>query len=170
MTTRIALEGDGGYCLDRGKTRQICEEVRVERRPPTGWDVSCLLLVFTSRRFCHCDSAQAAEESPFCPETSRLPPDNFFHLDATSSGTRESCSYSSSARRREAAATFCSRCSIEEVPGMGSIMGYRLRSQASAICVGLARRACAIRLSTSPATLPAPSGNQGIKAISLRSQ
>ena len=92
------------------------------------------------------------------------------HRDATSSGTLESIWKSSSGKRWEAAAMFCSRCSIEEVPGMGSIMGDRRRSQASAICVGLALCACAIRLSTSPATLPAPSGNQGIKAISLRSQ
>src|SRR2546429_2486110 len=50
----------------------------------------------------------------------------------TSSGIRESSSYSRSDRRREAAATFSSRCSIEEVPGMGSMMGDRRRSQASA--------------------------------------
>ena len=55
-----------------------------------------------------------------------------FHRDATSSGTREGSSYSASDKRREAAATFCSRCSIEEVPGMGSIMGDRRSSQASA--------------------------------------
>src|SRR6202140_3509537 len=97
------------------------------------------------------------------------PQDNFFHRDATNSGTPESFSYSSSVKRREAAATFCSRCSIEEVPGMGSMLGDRRRSQANAICVGPAWCAWAIRLSTSPATLPAPNGNQGIKAVPLRS-
>src|SRR6202049_1685257 len=94
----------------------------------------------------------------------------FYHLVAAIAGTRDSLSYSSSDKRREVAATFCSRCSIEEVPGMGSIMGERCSNQASATFVGLALCACAIRLSTSPATLPAPNGNQGIKAIPLRWQ
>jgi len=53
---------------------------------------------------------------------------------------------------------------------MGSMLGDRRRSQASAICVELARCARAIWFSTSPATLPAPRGNHGIKAIPLRSQ
>src|SRR6202795_3763709 len=85
----------------------------------------------------------------------------FYPLVAAIAGTRDSFSYSSSDRRREAAATFCSRCSTEDVPGMGTIIGEGCSNHARAICVGLALRACAIRLSTSPATLPAPSRNQG---------
>ena len=42
--------------------------------------------------------------------------------------------FSSSVNRKEAACTFSSRCSIEEVPGIGSMMGDRLSSQASATC------------------------------------
>src|ERR1700675_2220458 len=94
----------------------------------------------------------------------------FYPLVAAIAGTRDSFSYSSSDRRREAAATFCSRCSTEEVPGMGSIMGDLCINQARAFFVGLALRVCAIWLSTSPATFPAPKGYQGIKAIPLRSQ
>src|SRR5260370_2241596 len=99
-----------------------------------------------------------------------FPQDEFSYRAPTSSGTSASLSYSSSDKWRETAATFCSRCSIEEVPGIGSMMGDRRRSQASATCMGLALCACAIWLSTSPAILPAPSGNQGIKAIPWRSQ
>ena len=55
------------------------------------------------------------------------------------SGSHESFSYSSSVKWSEAAAMFCSRCSIEEVPGIGNIIGERFKSQASAIWVGLAR-------------------------------
>src|ERR1700732_4185603 len=65
------------------------------------------------------------------------PQGNFFQRDATSSATPESFAYSSSAKRKEAAATFCSRCSMEEVPGIGSMTGDRRRSQASAMCVGV---------------------------------
>src|SRR6202158_5507251 len=94
----------------------------------------------------------------------------FSYRDPTSSGTPARFSYSSSDKRTEAAATFCSRCSIEEVPGIGSMTGDRRRSQASATCMGVAWCAFAIWLSTSPATLPAPNGNQRIKTIPLRSQ
>ena len=45
---------------------------------------------------------------------------------------------SSEVKRIEAAARFCSRCAIEEVPGIGSIMGERCSSQASEIWLGVA--------------------------------
>jgi len=53
-------------------------------------------------------------------------------------------------------------------PWMGST--WEIAEQpASATCVGL-HDVLADSVSTSPATLPAPSGNQGMKAIPLRSQ
>jgi hypothetical protein len=58
--------------------------------------------------------------------------------DAAKSGTAASLSYSSSINSTEAAAMFCSRCSTELVPGMGSMMGDRRSSQANATCFGLA--------------------------------
>ena len=56
-----------------------------------------------------------------------------FARHATIAGTAKSVWYSSSVKRREAAATFCSRCAIEEVPGIGTIRGERRKSHASAI-------------------------------------
>ena len=51
--------------------------------------------------------------------------------------TAVSSRYSSSVNRKEAARTFSSRCSIEEVPGMGSTTADRFNSQASATCLGV---------------------------------
>ena len=66
-----------------------------------------------------------------------------------------------------AAAKFSSRCSIEDVPGIGSITGERASSHASAICAGVASCSRAIRSSGPPdsASLPVASGNQGMKPI-----
>jgi hypothetical protein len=57
--------------------------------------------------------------------------------DAQRSATAASSRYSSSVNRKEAACTFSSRCSIEDVPGIGSITGDRFNSQASATCLGV---------------------------------
>ena len=54
------------------------------------------------------------------------------------SGTTARSSYSSSVKRRDAAAMFCSKCSTEEVPGIGRITGDRHSSQESATWVGAA--------------------------------
>ena len=56
------------------------------------------------------------------------------YREATNSGTPARLSYSSSFSFTDAAATFSSRCSTELVPGMGSMIGDRRRSQASATC------------------------------------
>lgn len=47
-------------------------------------------------------------------------------------------------RATDAAAMFSSRCSTEDVPGIGSMIGERASSQASANCDGLAWCAAAI--------------------------
>lgn len=60
------------------------------------------------------------------------------YRDETNSGTPASASYSSSVKCSDAAATFSSRWSTELVPGMGSMMGVRRRSQARATCFGVA--------------------------------
>src|SRR5215469_2618157 len=71
-----------------------------------------------------------------------------------------------------AAAMFSSRCSMEEVPGIGSITGERWRSQAreSWETVALWRLAAASSLPPGWASLPAATGNQGMKAILCFSQ
>jgi len=51
---------------------------------------------------------------------------------------------SSSLNSMRAAAMFSSRCATEDVPGMGSMLGDRFSSQASAIWLGAASCACAI--------------------------
>ena len=72
--------------------------------------------------------------SPVC----EIPHRQFAYRVAASAGTANIFRYSSSLSFSEAAATFCSRCSIEEVPGIGSMVLDRRSSQASATCVGLA--------------------------------
>ena len=52
-----------------------------------------------------------------------------FARHATSAGTAKSAWYSSSVKRREAAATFCARCSIEQVPRLGNITADHHRNQ-----------------------------------------
>src|SRR5262249_45435325 len=91
-------------------------------------------------------------------------------LQLTVQLTAASSRYSPSVNRRDAARTFSSRCSIEEVPGMGNVTGDRFSSQARAICFGVLRWFCAILSSSIPPTLPDPSGNHGMNAIPLRSQ
>src|SRR5579864_1711094 len=128
--------------------------------------------IFTVRRSRHMRDPGALR-SQSCTAKRRPQPESseiVFQRDPTNSGTPDSSSNSWSDRRSEAAATFCSRCSTEDVPGIGNMIGDRRNSQARAMCVGLALCAFAIRLRTSPATLPAPSGNQGMKAIRLRWQ
>src|SRR3979411_1428855 len=66
-----------------------------------------------------------------------------------------SCMYSSSFNRNDAASTFSSRCSIDEVPGIGSIIGERFSNQASATCLGVLLLAFAIFSSHLPDTAPA---------------
>ena len=65
------------------------------------------------------------------------------------------------------AATFSSRCSTEDVPGIGSITGERASSHASAICAGVASCAWATLSSGPPgsASRPVASGNQGMNPI-----
>ena len=58
-------------------------------------------------------------------------------LEAASFATPESCAYSSSLNRKDAASTFSSRWGIEEVPGIGSMTGDRFNNQASATCLGV---------------------------------
>jgi hypothetical protein len=48
------------------------------------------------------------------------------------------------------AATFSSRCSTDDVPGIGNITAERASSQASAICAGVASCSLAIRPSGPP--------------------
>src|SRR6184192_4769475 len=63
-----------------------------------------------------------------------------------------------------AAATFSSRCAIDDVPGIGNITGDRSRSQASATWTTLAPRALAALSSALSGfnPLPPPIGNHGI--------
>ena len=70
------------------------------------------------------------------------------------------------------AATFSSRCATFEVPGIGSITGLRLSSQASAIWAGVApwRRAMVSSADPGLTRSPAASGNQGMKPMPWRSQ
>jgi hypothetical protein len=58
-------------------------------------------------------------------------------LEAASFATPESCAYSSSLNRKEAASTFSSRWGIDEVPAIGSMIGDRFSNQASATCLGV---------------------------------
>src|SRR6266849_4451820 len=71
-----------------------------------------------------------------------------------------------------AAATFSSRCSTLEVPGIGSMTGDRASSHARATWEGVAFHRAAIRLIglLEPETRPAASGNHGIKPIFSLSQ
>src|ERR1700686_2145511 len=71
-----------------------------------------------------------------------------------------------------AAATFSSRCSTLDVPGIGSITGDRASSHARATWDGVAFNRVAIRLIglSEPETRPAASGNHGIKPIFSFSQ
>lgn len=66
-----------------------------------------------------------------------------------------------SAMRR--ASQLSSRCATELVPGMGSIIGERASSHASAICDGVARcrAAIAARAGFCCSMPPAPSGKYG---------
>src|SRR6266849_4890016 len=92
------------------------------------------------------------------------------YRENASSGTPASSANSSSVNRNDPASMFSSRCSTEEVPGIGSVNGERCSNQASATCMGLAPCASATRWTVCCATLPAPSGNQGMNTILFCSQ
>lgn len=57
----------------------------------------------------------------------------FLYRELTNSGTSASSSNSSFVKWSEAAATFCSRCSTDDVPGMGNIIGDRCNNHDNAI-------------------------------------
>src|SRR6266850_1683049 len=59
------------------------------------------------------------------------------YVAETGLATLVSSRYSSSLNRREAPRTFSSRGTIEEVPGIGSMIGDRFSNQASATCMGV---------------------------------
>ena len=79
---------------------------------------------------------------------------------------------SASESERSAAFMFSSRCATEEVPGIGRITGLRCSSQAMESCATVLPWRFAISSSLPPgcASLPAATGNQGMKAILWRSQ
>ena len=110
-------------------------------------------------------SASAAARTIFRKGTTLGEP-----VQEASSAIPVSSKLSSSVNCNDAACTFSSRCAIEEVPGIGSTIGDRFSNHANATWMGFIWRAFAIRASTLPATVPAPSGNHGMNAISLRSQ
>src|ERR1700757_1269242 len=71
-----------------------------------------------------------------------------------------------------AAATFSSRCSMREVPGIGSITGERCRSHASASCEGVIFNLAAACSTEVPDldTSPDARGNQGMNPMFALSQ
>ena len=81
--------------------------------------------------------------------------------------SRSSVAYSSSLSWMSNAATFSSRCLTFEVPGIGSITGLRLSTQASEIWLGAAPCALAIRsrIESGLASSPAASGYHGMKPM-----
>ncbi len=60
-------------------------------------------------------------------------------VQEASSAIPVSSRYSSSVNCNDAACTFSSRCAIEEVPGMGSIIGDRFSNHANATWMGQPR-------------------------------
>jgi hypothetical protein len=92
------------------------------------------------------------------------------HRVGTNSGTPAISSNSSRLNRNDAPPTFSSRCSTEDVPGIGSMIGERCRSQAKATCIRVLPCAFATLCRVSPATLPDPNGNHGMNAIPFCSQ
>jgi len=70
----------------------------------------------------------------------------------------------------DAACTFSSRCTIDVVPGMGSIIGDRLSNPRQCYLDRFHLAGLRNPLQQPAATVPAPSGNHGMKAIALRSQ
>ena len=78
---------------------------------------------------------------------------------------------SSGDRVKAAAHKFSSRCSIDWVPGIGSIARERCSTQANATCTGVTPCRSAIRPIFDERTpRPPPSGYQGRKAMPMRSQ
>src|SRR5580658_6897203 len=69
----------------------------------------------------------------------RLPPDPSTANQRTpaNSGTSASSANSSSFNLTDAARIFSSRCSIDAVPGIGSMIGERCSNQAKATCLGV---------------------------------
>src|SRR5580693_1720404 len=72
---------------------------------------------------------------------------------------RSSVANSSSESLIAAAPTFSSRCATLPVPGIGSMTGLRLSSQASAIWPGLALCLCAMASNAEPGLADAPASS-----------
>jgi hypothetical protein len=72
-----------------------------------------------------------------------------------------SSKYSFSDSCKDAACTFSARCAVEEVPGMGSIIGDRFSNHANAIWIGFTWRAFAILSSNLPPRALPPAGTTG---------